>query len=383
MFGGKSADKLNVGVVCFNRALVSFLLAKIRDSFKQQTLQDLPGDLVTVKHYNGLFWPWAQHGILNYINIKEGEELQRANQYRQQIANLVGTNPELLRAIQFDAIFVDEGQDLIPEDYELLLDLIKPHPQTGEKALVIFYDDAQNLYARPRPNWSQIGIDVQRGARARVMKECFRNPREVVELAFNILLGVQAVDRTIRTRTFADINYLKQSGLIEELGDHFRVRFTERTFAKPSINKFRSLQDEKEWIGGEIVRLIQEESVRPEDILVLFAHSPDFNDLADYISRRARGAEIKGFLKPYGKNDADKDSYIFREGYLTLSTPHGAKGYDAPIVFLIGVDQFDIDEKGRAAFYVGATRSKMVLYLVGLDLPNTLLSEAEAINRVL
>lgn len=47
-------------------------------------------------------------------------------------------------------------------------------------------------YAKKRPRWKDIGIDVQRGDRARVMKDCFRNTREIVELGFNVLVGTQA-----------------------------------------------------------------------------------------------------------------------------------------------------------------------------------------------
>jgi hypothetical protein len=50
-----------------------------------------------------------------------------------------------------DAIFVDEGQDLEIEEFTLLLALLRPHPVAGEKALVIFYDNAQNLYAKNAP----------------------------------------------------------------------------------------------------------------------------------------------------------------------------------------------------------------------------------------
>ena len=283
----------------------------------------------------------------------------------------------------FDAIFVDEGQDFEPEEYKLLLDLVKTHSQTGEKALVIFYDDAQNLYARPRPNWKQVGVDIQRGDRARVMKECFRNTREIVELAFNVLLGSQAPPHMrVQTRTYADVNYLKQGNLIEEHGDHFRVRFAERTFRKPIVHKFPSRLKEKEWIATEVIQLIEEEQVRPEDILVVFHRKNDFEDLPKTITAKAKDDSIKGFIQPYGQNQ-DRDKYIFREGHLTISTTHGAKGYDAQIVFVAGADLFDTENEGRASFYVGATRAKMLLYISGLDRPNTLITEVEAINTVL
>lgn len=388
MFSRPSA-KPRIAVVCFNRALVQFIRRKIRDSYRQQTLEALPADTVLITHYNGLLWHLIKNesAPVNYIRIKGPQRVedatQRAMMYREQFRQFAVQNREWYEAMLFDGIFADEGQDFVPEEYQLLLHLIKPNPQTGEKALVIFYDDAQNLYARPRPNWKQIGIDVQRGDRARVMKECFRNTREIVELALNILLGSQAPPHVrVQTRTYADVNYLKQWGLVEEHGDHFRVRFAERTFRKPIIQKFPSRSQEKQWVASEIVRLVEEEQVRPEDILVLFHRKEDFEDLPNVITAKAKSDLIKGFMRPYGESP-DRNEYIFREGYLTISTTHGAKGYDAQIVFLAAADLFGPEKQGRASFYVGATRAKMVLYITGLDRPDALITEAEAINTIL
>jgi superfamily I DNA/RNA helicase len=77
---------------------------------------------------------------------------------------------------------------------------------------------------------------------------------------------------------------------------------------------------------------------------------------------------VRDFLRPFGKS-GDRDNYIFRERCLTMSTVHGAKGYDAYIVFLAGVDLFKEDQVGRASFYVGATRAKLTLYITGLQCP--------------
>jgi superfamily I DNA and RNA helicase len=65
---------------------------------------------------------------------------------------------------------------------------------------------------------------------------------------------------------------------------------------------------------------------------------------------------------------------------LTVSTIASAKGYDAPVVFLLGVDHLRSDRKeDRALFYVGATRSKFHLVVSGVGpRQGTLLEEAVA-----
>jgi len=281
----------------------------------------------------------------------------------------------------FDVIFIDEGQDFDPEEYRLILDLIKPNEVSEEKPIVIFYDDAQNIYGRSRPVWRDVGINVI-GERSFVMRECFRNTRQIVELAFNVLLGSQAPsDQKVQTRTYADVNYLKERGVIEETGDHFRVGFAEREGRKPEIMVFSDSLLEINWLADEIVKLIQDENVRSEDILVIFYRQShfDYELLKKKISSKLPNIE---FVLPFG-NSSDKDRFIFQPGKLTITNVYGAKGYDAPIVFLAGIDRFEVGREGRAAFYVGATRAKLLLYLSGVDGKNSLLDEAKSIRPML
>lgn len=88
------------------------------------------------------------------------------------------------------------------------------------------------------------------------------------------------------------------------------------------------------------------------------------------------------FVFPSGQS-GDKDKYIFQKGKLTITNVYGAKGYDAPIVFLIGADNFTSDREGRASFYVGATRAKLHLYVSGLDGSDSLLTEARSVSKLL
>lgn len=381
LFDDFEDEHLRIAVICFNRTLVSFLRQKIKDAYKQQTFEDVPSeDILWVGHLNSLMYKvtYGTRPELEYIPIDKVPLAQRATLYRKQFESYKQRHPESAHKIQYDAIFIDEGQDFVEEEFQLLLSLLKEDKKTAEKNLVIFYDDAQNMYGRPRPNWKQIGIDVG-GGRAKVMKECFRNTRQIVETAFNVLLGSEAsAEERVKLKSYADVPYLRQAGLVEETGGFYKVGFAERTGDYPTLQAFSSRTKEKEWIALEVGRLIQQEGVRPKDILVLFNSSGPFEDLGDLIRARVGPQYIEDFLRPY--KCAEKDKYIFRENCLTLSTVHGAKGYDAYIVFLAGADLFGPDETGRASFYVGATRAKLVLYVTGLN--SGLLAETRrVINR--
>jgi superfamily I DNA and RNA helicase len=375
---------VTVAVTCFNHALVDFLKQKIRTAFRAQTLnENIPANVMLISHLNGLMWMLTEQGWpIRYIKVGEVQDpIQRARLYREQIAEFARDNPTHYEAVSLDAVFLDEGQDFEPEEYKLLLDIIKPHPVTGEKPIVVFYDDAQNLYGRTRPVWNDIGINVAVGNRSRVMRECFRNTRQIVELAFNVLLGSQApADTRVQTRTYADVAYLKERGLVEEVGDFFRVKFAEREYQSPVVRSFPNESAEVDWVASELARLIRDENVRPEDILVVFYRQFNCNALESKVKQSL--PQLR-FLHPFG-NSSDKDQYIFQTGCLTISTTHGAKGYDAPIVFVVGADRFDATREGRAGFYVAATRAKLLLYVTGVNKAEwTLLKEAQSVRQVL
>jgi hypothetical protein len=369
-----------VAVTCFNRSLVEFLKQKIRTAFREQTLNaDIPPEVLTVTHFNGLMsnmiyqrgWP------LEYVKVGDvPDSTGRAVLYRRQIENLVREDRDRYMSLCFDTVFVDEGQDFESEEFRLLLDLVKPDSQTGEKPIVVFYDDAQNLYGRTRPIWRDVGMNVV-GERTHVLKECFRNSRQVIEIGLNVLLGSSASpDTRALTRTFADIAYLKDRNLVQEEGSYVRVRFAEREGERPRVVAFDDRLGEMMWIVKEIHHLVGEEDVRPEDILVLFRGASTFDQgsLEEHLAAAIPGLE---FVRPHGEGSRDKDCFIFKRGKLTISTVNGAKGYDAPIVFLVGADGFGIDTQGRAAFYVAATRATEFLYITGVRGKPSLLTEAE------
>lgn len=373
-------EKPRIAVICFNRALVAMLRGKIEAAYKEQTGENLLSDRMVIKHINGLLYQIGNdYQGITYIPVNRNvpdDAAKRADQYRKQLADLQESQPDYHASLLFDAIFIDEGQDLSQSEYQLLMDLTRTDPSTGEKTFVIFYDDAQNLYARPRPNWKQVGVNIV-GGRSTVMRQCFRNTRPIVEMAFNVLLGTYSADKTVQSRTFADIAYLKQIDAVDEKENgHVHVNFTKRMGPPPHTKTFSSRQEEVRWIVRETLRLLTVEKVRSEDILILFRSDKEYQDLFEEILSQDTQNLLKGFVKPYGQRE-DCNTFIFRPDYLTVSTVNGAKGYDAMVVFLIGIDQYRDTPKDRATFYVGATRAKIALYLTGIADKGPLLQEAQ------
>lgn len=62
------------------------------------------------------------------------------------------------------------------------------------------------------------------------MDECFRNTRQIIEPAFNVLIGSHAKNpSSVQSKGFADTQTLTEKGLIEYKGNHVGVKFAKRS----------------------------------------------------------------------------------------------------------------------------------------------------------
>src|SRR3954453_14858785 len=221
------AERPRFLAVCYNRTLVPFIRQKIALAFRQRTGRSLPEDAVEVWHYNRLLWHLYRKGLWRYQKVEAADDEGRANQYLAELEHVRQHQPGLLDAVAYDAIYVDEGQDFLAADFRLLKGLCRTEPE-GEPNLCIFYDDAQNLLGRRRPNWRSLGLNLV-GGRSSVMTRCFRNTRPIVEASFNVLYGRHAeAGAVVPTRDFGDILTLEEKGRIRDAGGRYEVRFAAR-----------------------------------------------------------------------------------------------------------------------------------------------------------
>ena len=352
--------------VCFNRSLVPFLREKITQAYKQRTGETL--EAIDVIHNNGLMRRLNQKGLFRYhpIDKEEEDDGARAKHYLEELLHTKKRNPALFEANAFDAIYVDEGQDFHEDEFKVLKELCSLK-NASEGKLCIFYDDAQNLYGRDRPNWRALGINVV--GRSRVMRECFRNTRQIIEPAFNVLYGSFAArQKGVPTRAYGEVGKLEEEGLIQNEDGKWRVHFARREGMKTEVIT-TSKKDERRLVIDKIRWLVDEEKVRPEDIVVLTKAVKQSERLADMI----RNTDIAGVDGVHSVTK-DKDKSLRQSGKISVSTIHSAKGYDAYCVLLVWGDTGDVDVAARACFYVAATRAIEYLAVFGTK-QSALLSE--------
>ncbi len=337
--------------LCNNHSLVPFLKKKIDLAFQQRTGQPLPAKGIDVCCYNNLMWQLSQKGLWRYQSVYDISDEDRAAQYLKELEDTKQQHPEIFEAASYDAIFVDEGQDFSEEDFRLLKELCRVAPGQ-EPNLYVFYDDAQNLFGKKRPNWSSIGLNV-RGGRANVMSQSFRNTRPIVEAAFNVLYGTCANgEGVIPTKEFGDIASLEERKLIAREEGYWRVAFAVRDGHVPRLSMTSSPTAEAQEIVTRLRWLIEEQRVRPQDILVLSMTKNRIEAIAAAVT----SAQIKG-IEELHIAFREQDKLLGRRATLALSTTASAKGYDAYCVLLASGNEFNRNIIGRVNFYVGCTRA--------------------------
>jgi superfamily I DNA/RNA helicase len=252
------------------------------------------------------------------------------------------------------AMFIDEAQDMGPNTLQLLAALVEPTDPTNLKgrAVNIFYDDAQNIYGRARPKWSEIGLDIV-GRRSTVMKESFRSTRPITEFALNVLYRLQPPD------TNADYKELLDRGLIERTqtagGPWWNVRFNQIEGPVPIFRKFASLDDQIDALGKQVVHWIGVEGVKAGNICIVYNGNNIKLRLEQQVVPMLQ--EIGSSLTFFGKQGWSRS-----ENSVLASTSHSYKGFDSEVIVIAGVEQFIASETILANnLYVAMTRARSIL----------------------
>jgi superfamily I DNA and RNA helicase len=356
-------------VVCFNKALVHYLKNKIDDRYGR-IAWDAPGDdALTVTHFEGLVRELESRepALATGLTWQDDKE-ERAKALCSAWDHLDASARDPLL---FDAVYIDEAQDFQPAEFQLFARLARI--ENGKQTLIIFYDNAQNIYGITPPTWADLGINII--GRTVFLDQCLRNTAETLAFAFNVLVGSFApAGQRVATRQFADVASLKERKLISENGDRYEIHFSPRNGPHPVVCPYPNRNAEIAGTASAIRALIETQMVLPSDILILYKSHHSFKTLAEKLQTMlGNGCQLRQVDAIHNVN---KSLPLIEDGFLTLSTIASAKGYDAPVVFLLGADELATDPQGRASFYVGATRAKLTLCVSGVkQVRPTLLDE--------
>jgi hypothetical protein len=267
------------------------------------------------------------------------------------------------------ALFVDEAQDFGPVTLAYVAKLVEPSSpdEPSARAIHVFYDNAQNIYDRATPRWTELGLDMR--GRSVVLKESFRSTRAIAEFALNALYRLRPPLRD------PDHLELVRRGLLEREERHgrpwWRVRHNQVDGPPPSFRRFADREEELRSLGERVRTWIRDERVSPGDVRVVA------NDAS---LRSAAVTELQSALSPIGcgVEERTRQSFTEHEDSVIVTTAHSLKGYEGEIVAIVGADKFvagDLRSRGGKrilpeSLYVAMTRARSILYVSATTEPS-------------
>lgn len=285
---------------------------------------------------------------------------------------------------KYDLTLIDEGQDFPKSFYRLCYKL------SVNKKIVWAYDDFQNIFdVNLQDEKETFGKDdngnyyvdfnkMTNPYRDIVLQVCYRNPRVALIFAFSLGLGIYN-ERVLQRLT--DNDHWKSLGFVVEKGNSevgsemivSRPKENSPSFMNEEygfsveLKKYDSLENECEAIASLIVKDIREEGLNPEDICVICL---DDRNIQTYYACMSQLLLQKGVRVYDLLHAAYTTTTFYQEGHVTLATLNKAKGNEAGMVYIMGVDKIFNDRNNvilRNRLFTAITRTKGWVVLSGED----------------
>lgn len=290
----------------------------------------------------------------------------------------------------YDHILIDEGQDFPAAFYELSFRIAKGH--RDKKNIVWAYDDLQNIMkVRMRSAAELFGIDkdgeprisLERAAKGlpfkftndTVLSKCYRNQREVLITAHALGFGIYStiVQLLESSDHWKDVGYEVTSTDYSVNSAIEVIRPVENSPVSLSgeglpqlIEHYnaQSFDDETNWVIASISEFLKQ-GLNPEDIIIVALDDRHMRGYFKALSSMLAGIGI-------ASNNIHADPYsdppFTIPNKVTLSTIYRAKGNEAAVVFVIGVDAISLRTRGdRNKLFTAFTRTKAWLRVSGMQ----------------
>lgn len=314
---------------------------------------------------------------LTYTEAKDFFEYkQNCEVFGKCCSELLKNNPPEL----FDAIIIDEAQDFDKEFFKLCYKILK-----APKRLIWAYDELQSLEDINIPTAKDIfGVDkdgiplieldgVYPGGIEKdfILYKAYRNPRIILMLAHFYGMGLLRKGGPIQfiqdVDAWEDLGYKIVKGVFE-VGKPITITRLDKNspnsiekYVSPrrliTVKTFKDKEEELTWISESIYKDINEEKLRPEDILVIGFNRERLFDQFSFLKNCLIERNINSIIT--GK-DAGRDVFSL-PNFVTLSTVFKAKGNESPIVYIFNFENSELKDKiiqNRNMAFASITRTK-------------------------
>jgi len=286
----------------------------------------------------------------------------------------------------FDAVLIDEAQDLPPEFFQLVY-LLTKHP----KRIVWGYDELQRLSEAAMPTTEELFGTGPRGEslislasadgeprRDIVLPICYRNTPWALATAHSLGVGVYRQEGLLQhpdePTLWRDVGYNVMHGSLSP-GSHATLErsaascpsyFPRLLTPKDSVvvRSFSTREEHDAWIASEIERNLAEDELEPDDILIVLPDSYRAKSRAPHLIRQLSRRGIQSHL--VGVNTSVDE--VFQPESVAMAHIYRAKGNEAPVVYAVdsqhAAGQFNAVTK-RNSLFTAITRSRAWVRITG------------------
>ena len=327
-----------------------------------------------------------QAGIVAYDYRVAKQKFGEKNAFSGICGELLKSDAEGRFFQKYDAILIDEAQDLPEEFFRLCYAL------TNEKKRIVFaYDELQNLgnadyslsnslFGKNEDGSPKVQLANEEGKPRQdiVLPICYRNTKWALTIAHSLGFGIYRKKGMIQAfgspTVWEDIGYEVKGGRLAknrnvklQRGDKSTPKYFSSLISSSEAFQTKVFTNDIEqyvWLAKEIKRDIEVEELDPDDILVIF---PDaytsqgtYNTFKRYLAQEGLDSILAGIT-------TDRDTFKVK-GSITCASIYRAKGNEFPMVYVLNA-QFCYDGANiitlRNALFTAITRARAWVTVVG------------------
>jgi superfamily I DNA and RNA helicase len=286
----------------------------------------------------------------------------------------------------FDAVLIDEAQDLPPEFFQLVY-MFTREP----KRIVWAYDEMQKLSESAMPDTDELFGTGARGEslvnldsppntprRDIVLPVCYRNTPWTLATAHALGLGIYRSGGLLQhpdePELWSDIGYRAVHGRLA-LGEAVTLeRSIESTpsyfgrLLRPEdsvvIGRFADELSQDAWIAGQIHQNLTADELEHDDILIVLPDVYRAKSRAPRLMRELGRHEIRSHLVGV----TSSRDMVFQSGSIAITHIHRAKGNEAPMVYAIDSQNAALNFNTvtrRNTLFTAITRSRAWVRILG------------------
>ena len=359
----------NIVITYYSRSLYA-QFEKILNDFATYFQREVNPDKIRIMHaWGGKGRPGLYYSLAQRIGVEpetfstarrlsKGGDTQQAfaGAVRRLVESLEGKLNEGEYKPEYDAILIDEAQDM-PEEFFRMVWLATKEP----KRIVYAYDEMQDLVGKGLPGPKDLfgeQIDFQEEGENDIwLEKVYRTNRFVLLTAHALGFGIYREGGQIQAfdppSTWAKIGYAVKEGRLDfgervvlERKKEAHDPFSENLFPKEKIGEFIQFHifQSKEGEIQEILKQIKKDLAEgiPTNNILIIAHKP-LHSMQYYIDLD-RANQDEG-IKFHLVGNTTPPEEVFKEDSIAIMHIYRAKGLEAPIVYVVGCEEAEPPEE--------------------------------------